>query len=113
MGNTFHAPQCMLWQRGPPPEQTTVKTGRNRIPDQKLLEKFHTIDIAPVYTDERSYLIIRSRVEPEIRTWETDAKLFQIFQAKLGYWLVCTTKINKVFHHGQLSMLHVVFLKQQ
>ena len=26
--NTFHATQCVLWQRGPPspPEQTTVKT---------------------------------------------------------------------------------------
>ena len=51
--NTFHATQCVLCQRGPPspPDQTTVKTGRNRIPDQKPLEKFHTrpIDIAHVY----------------------------------------------------------------
>ena len=23
--NTFHAPQCVLWQRRPPPAQTTVK----------------------------------------------------------------------------------------
>ena len=29
------------------------KTGRNRIPDRKLLAKFHTIDIAPVYTGAR------------------------------------------------------------
>ena len=68
--NTFHATQCVLWQRGPPssPEQTTVKTGRNRIPDQKLLEKFHTrpINIAPVYTCARPNPIITSRVEPEI-----------------------------------------------
>ena len=68
--NTFHATQCVLWQRGPPsqPKQMTVKRGRNRIPDQKLLETFHIIDIAPVYTGARSNLTITSnvRVEPEI-----------------------------------------------
>ena len=31
------------------------------------------------------------------------AKQFQIFQTKLGYRLVCTTKMNKWFHHGQLT----------
>ena len=64
--NTFHATECVLWQRGPPskPEQTTVKTGKNRIPDQKLLS--HTIDIAPVYTAARPNPIITSRVEIEI-----------------------------------------------
>ena len=113
--NTSCATQCVLWQHGPPspPEQTTVKTSWNRIPDQKLLEKFHTIDIAPVYTGARPYPIITSELNQKYGTWETDAKPFKIFQTKLGYWLVCTTKINRISHHGQLSMLHVVFRKQQ
>ena len=39
--NTFHVPQCVLWQRGPPSLlEQTVKTGRNRIPDQNYLRNF-------------------------------------------------------------------------
>ena len=38
------------------------KTGGNRIPDQKLLGKFDTIDIAPVYTGARLNPVITSRL---------------------------------------------------
>ena len=94
--------------------RTTVKTRRSRIPDQKQLEKFHTIDIAPVYTGARPNPIVTSRIEPEI--WDMGngcQAISNLSNQAWIYWLVCTTKMNKMFHHGQLSMLHVVFLKQQ
>ena len=110
--NTFHAPKCVLWQRGPrsPPEETTVKTGRNIIPDQKLLEKFHTIDSAPVYTGARPNPIITSRVEPEI--WDMGngcQAISNLSNQTLNIGShTCTTKMKKMFHHEQLSMQHMV-----
>ena len=111
--NTFHATQCVLWQRGQPspPEQTTLKTGRNRIPDQKLLEKFHTIDIAPVYTGARPNPIITSRVE----IWDMGNGCQAISNLSNKPWILarmCNQDEQNVPSRAAF-MLQVVFLKLQ
>ena len=89
--NTFRATQCVLWQRGPPtpPKQTTVKTGRNKIPAQKLLEKFKNIDIAPVYTCAGPNPSITSRVEPEI--WDMGNGCQAISNHSNQAWILART----------------------
>ena len=107
--NTFHATQCVLWQRRPPSSLEKTKE------EEYLIRKYfeNTIDIAPVYTGARPNPIITCRVEPEIWDMGNGCQAISNLSNKLGYWLVSTTKMNKIFHPGQLFMQHVVFLKQQ
>ena len=93
--------------------RTNCITGRNKIPDQKLLEKFHTIDIVSVYTGARPNLIITSRVKPGI--WSMGNGCEDILNLSNQTWILARmyNQDEQEFHNEQLSMLHVVFLKQQ